>query len=163
MALSTFTLCATFSIIHLSFQFPKLKLKKKMATHSSIIACKLPWMEEPGGLQSMRSQRVRHNWSSWASKTETWSSLNTKSPLPLSTSPTSPWHPPMYCETFILEENCLDNIREIFNIGEAEESRSCFPNPSVYQLWVLWVTHPSLAQGLTSIVGTVTLPKWLPM
>ena len=34
-----------------------------MATHSSILAWRIPWTEEPGGLQSMGSQRVRHNWS----------------------------------------------------------------------------------------------------
>ena len=33
-------------------------LEKEMATHSSILACKIAWMEEPGGLQSMVSQRV---------------------------------------------------------------------------------------------------------
>ena len=33
-----------------------------MAPHSSTLAWKTPWMEEPGGLQSMMSQRVRHNW-----------------------------------------------------------------------------------------------------
>jgi len=32
-----------------------------MATHSSILAWKIPWAEKPGGLQSMGSQRVRHN------------------------------------------------------------------------------------------------------
>ena len=32
-----------------------------MATHSSILAWKIPWTEEPGGLQSMGSQRVGHN------------------------------------------------------------------------------------------------------
>ena len=31
-------------------------LEKEMATHSSILAWKIPWMEEPGGLQSMGSQ-----------------------------------------------------------------------------------------------------------
>ena len=36
-------------------------LKKEMATHSSVLAWKIPWMEEPGGLQSMGSQRVGHN------------------------------------------------------------------------------------------------------
>ena len=36
-------------------------LEKKMATHSSIHAWKIPWTEEPGGLQPMGSQRVRHN------------------------------------------------------------------------------------------------------
>ena len=36
-------------------------LEKEMATHSSILAWKIPWMEEPGRLQSMESQRVRHD------------------------------------------------------------------------------------------------------
>ena len=37
-------------------------LEKETATHSSILAWKIPWMEEPGGLQSMGSQRVGHDW-----------------------------------------------------------------------------------------------------
>ena len=37
-------------------------LEKEMATHSSILAWKIPWTEEPGRLQSMRSQRVRQDW-----------------------------------------------------------------------------------------------------
>ena len=36
-------------------------LEKEMATHSSILAWKIPWTEEPGRLQSMGSQRVRHD------------------------------------------------------------------------------------------------------
>ena len=36
-------------------------LEKEMATLSSIIAWRIPWTEEPGGLQSMGSQRVRHD------------------------------------------------------------------------------------------------------
>ena len=36
-------------------------LEKEIATHSSILAWKIPWTEELGGLQSMGSQRVRHN------------------------------------------------------------------------------------------------------
>ena len=36
-------------------------LEKRMATHSSILAWRIPWTEEPGGLQSMGWQRVRHN------------------------------------------------------------------------------------------------------
>ena len=32
-----------------------------MATHSSVLAWRIPWTEEPGGLQSMGSQRVRHD------------------------------------------------------------------------------------------------------
>ena len=37
-------------------------LEKGMATHSSILAWRIPWTEEPGGLQSMESYRVRHDW-----------------------------------------------------------------------------------------------------
>ena len=37
-------------------------LEKEIATHSSILAWKIPWTEEPGRLQSMGSQRVRHDW-----------------------------------------------------------------------------------------------------
>ena len=37
-------------------------LEKGMVTQSSILAWKIPWTEEPGGLQSMGLQRVRHNW-----------------------------------------------------------------------------------------------------
>ena len=36
-------------------------LEKTIATHSSILAWRIPWTEEPGGLQSMGSQRVRHD------------------------------------------------------------------------------------------------------
>ena len=37
-------------------------LEKEMATHSSIPAWRIPWTEEPGELQSVGSQRVRHDW-----------------------------------------------------------------------------------------------------
>ena len=36
--------------------------EKAMAPHSSTLAWKIPWMEEPGGLQSMGSRRVGHDW-----------------------------------------------------------------------------------------------------
>ena len=36
-------------------------LEEGMATHSSILAWRIPWTEEPGGLQSMGSQRVRYD------------------------------------------------------------------------------------------------------
>ena len=37
-------------------------LEKEMATHSTILAWRIPWTEEPGGLQSTGSQRVGHDW-----------------------------------------------------------------------------------------------------
>ena len=39
-------------------------LEKGMATHSSVLAWRIPWTEEPGGLQSMGSQRVGQDWAS---------------------------------------------------------------------------------------------------
>ena len=41
-------------------------LEKEMATHSSILAWRIPGKEEPGGLLSMGSHRVRHDWSDLA-------------------------------------------------------------------------------------------------
>ena len=41
--------------------FIVFKWEKAWAAHSSILAWKIPWMEEPGGLQSMGSHRVGHN------------------------------------------------------------------------------------------------------
>ena len=43
-------------------------LEKEMAIHSSTIAWKIPWTEEPGRLQSMGSQRVAHNWANSRSR-----------------------------------------------------------------------------------------------
>ena len=37
-------------------------LEKEMAAHSSILAWRIPWTEEPGGLQSVGLQRVGHDW-----------------------------------------------------------------------------------------------------
>ena len=53
-------------LIH-SFSVTSMVLTEKaMAPHSSTLAWKIPWMEEPGGLQSMGSLRVRHDWSNVA-------------------------------------------------------------------------------------------------
>ena len=54
-------------------------LEKEVATHSSILAWKIPWTEEPGGLQSMGSQKVRHD---WATDTYKWLIYFVSSPPP---------------------------------------------------------------------------------
>ena len=41
-------------------------MEEGVSTHSSILAWGIPWTEEPGGLQSIGLQRVRHDWSDWA-------------------------------------------------------------------------------------------------
>ena len=44
-------------------KFSIIWLEKEMAIHSSILARRIPWIEEYGGLKSMRSRRIRHDWS----------------------------------------------------------------------------------------------------
>ena len=41
-------------------------LEEGMATHSSTLACRVPWTEEPGGWQPTGPQRLGHDWSDWA-------------------------------------------------------------------------------------------------
>ena len=43
-----------------SFMHPFISLEEGIATHSSILGWRIPWREDPGGLQSMGSQRVGH-------------------------------------------------------------------------------------------------------
>ena len=43
-----------------------LSMENEMATHSSVLAWRIPWTEKPGGLQSMGSHRVGHDWSNLA-------------------------------------------------------------------------------------------------
>ena len=62
---SCYSTSICFSPVHLPFitagSQPR-PLEKEMATHPSILVWEIPWTEEPGGLQSMGSQRVGHNW-----------------------------------------------------------------------------------------------------
>ena len=53
---------ASFSFLLLLCSNLALKSEKAMAAHSSTLAWKIPWTEEPGGLQSIRSRRVGHDW-----------------------------------------------------------------------------------------------------
>ena len=47
-------------------------LEKEMATHSSVLAGKISRTEEPGGLKSMASQRVDHDWETNTTKVNVW-------------------------------------------------------------------------------------------
>ena len=59
-------------------------LEKELATHSSILTWRIPWTEEPGGLQSTGSQRVRHDWATFIWETNTqktkWKAKNNPFP-----------------------------------------------------------------------------------
>ena len=54
-------LSGIFVVVNWSVRRPQDPLEKEMATQSSILAWRIPWTEEPGGLQSMGSQRVGHD------------------------------------------------------------------------------------------------------
>ena len=53
-----------------TFHFPALE--KEMATHSSVLAWRIPGTVEPGGLPSVGSHRVRHDWSNLAAAAAAW-------------------------------------------------------------------------------------------
>ena len=76
-------------------------LEKGTATHSSILAWRIPWTDEPGRLQSMGSQRVRHNWATFTHSLmsgEYFMIPFTKNDLKLC----------LYFETLSLFPNCYD-------------------------------------------------------
>ena len=54
-----------------TFTFHFHALEKEMATHSSVLACRIPGMGKPGGLPSMGSHRVEHDWSDFSKDIET--------------------------------------------------------------------------------------------
>ena len=47
-------------------------LEEEMATHSSIFVWRIPWREEPGGLESMGSQRVGYDWANENTRMYIW-------------------------------------------------------------------------------------------
>ena len=73
-------------------------LEEEMATHASILTWEVPWTEEPGGLQSMGSQRVGHNWETEraCAHTHTHTHTHTRSCASLY-SPSSKWFHDALC------------------------------------------------------------------
>ena len=67
-------------------------LEKGMASHSNILAWRIPWTEEPGGLQSLGLQRVRHDWAT-ISQLVPFLRFPLPSLPPRTTATNNPWHP----------------------------------------------------------------------
>ena len=61
--------------LHFHFHFSLCALEKEMATHSSVLAWRIPGTGEPGGLLSTGSHRVRHDWSNLAAAAASRSNL----------------------------------------------------------------------------------------
>ena len=72
-------------------------MEKEMATHSSILAWRIPWTEEPGGLQSRGSQRVGHNW------VTTHTHYHSQSCFAWTSLRDSPYLRPMFCWVICLQ------------------------------------------------------------
>ena len=94
------------------------RLEKEMATHSSILAWEIPWREEPGRLQSMGSQRVRHDWAMFLSPS--------LSPLTLSISASqainldsvaSASQARLYCKLWYLSFFFFLSVMQIFDLN----------------------------------------------
>ena len=79
-------------------------LEKEMANHSSILAWKIPWMEEPGRLQSMGLQRGRHDWATSLSLFLSMSSESMISPNQL-----------IHCCPLLILLSVFSNIRVFSN------------------------------------------------
>ena len=64
--------CTELDTTEMTQQQHSWRMEKGMTTHSSILVWRIPQTEEPAGLQSVGSQRVRHYWSSLAQHSTTW-------------------------------------------------------------------------------------------
>ena len=132
-------------------------LEKGMATHSSILAWRIPRTEEPGGLQFIRSQRVGHNWSEWVwivaclapvsmrfPRQEYWHGLSFSSP---GFFVTQGWNPCLLHYRWIIHQSiCLECWRPGFDswVGKIPWRRKWQPTP---------VPLPGESHGGRSLVG----------
>ena len=125
-------------------------LEKEIATHSSILAWKIPWTEEPGGLQSMGSQIVGHDWLTL---------LHCRTlPCPHTLTP-----PPKGCKNTV--KNTVTEMKNIFyglnsrletgeeRINELEEmsiETSMAPHSSTLAWKIPWTEEPGRLQSMGS-------------
>ena len=94
-----------------------IDLEKEMATHSSVLAWRIPGTAEPGGLPSMGSHRVRHNWSDLAAADLWgWSFLNEMTAFICKrhTEPPSPPRKWRYNEKCVTRKDPADHAEEIY-------------------------------------------------
>ena len=93
-------------------------LEEGMATHSSILVWEIPWTKEPGGLQSMGSQRIGHDWGT-EPVDKVW--------LPLASEPQRTtsylqwWIPPLFAPCVVRDRSTFPEwINELMNNGSSD-------------------------------------------
>ena len=129
-----------------------------MATHSSTLAWKIPWTEEPGGLQSMGSLRVGHNWANSFSLFTHWRRKwqPTLVLLPGESQGRGAWWTAVYGvaqSRTRLKRLCSSSNSILFKLSNAQPQVSiCVPPPifqsppttrrtvEAHELWARWVT-----------------------
>ena len=149
----------------MNFHETKMQLmEKEMATYSSILAWRIPWMEEPGGLLSLRSQRVGHDWAKHISSVQSlivsdslWphelqhARLPCPSPTPRACSnscPSSQWCHPTISSSFIPFSSCPQ----------------CFPASGSFPMsqFFPW-SGQSTGDSASASVLPVIIQNWLPL
>ena len=114
---------------------------EEMAAHSSIPAWRVPWIEEPGGLQSMGSQRVGHDWSDVACSTQACLQevacvggevglVLTRSLTGTLPSPGTPWQtPPLNCFITVWAPALAEPLHPSPSPCPSQDSHVCLPPP----------------------------------
>ena len=112
----------------------KDSLEEGMATHSSILVWRIQWTEEPGGLQSIRWQRVRHDWSDLA---HTHVKIQTK------------YH--LFSDAFPIRDSCtiIPHLQPFYCISHILSQLLAVSSTKLWTLWEqelhhirLWITSP---------------------
>ena len=112
-------------ILSLGWEDP---LEKEMATHCSILAWRIPWSEEPGGLQSLGLQRVGHDWATntftfHPSVAHLWTISEYVSLL--INDVTSSWDQALHLRSY-RSESSVSRITKTNILGESQEKRKKF-------------------------------------
>ena len=104
-------------------------LEEGMTTHSSILAWKIPWIEEPGGLLSIGLQRAGYNWRTWHTHT----------------------HPLLCCSTFFSIQSCF-----LYTVVSTHSCLNCFSIHSCLRCFIMkgcWVSlHMFSVSFVTAIL-----------
>ena len=142
-------------------------LEKEMATHSSILAWEIPWTEEPGGLQSLGSHRVGHDYSDLAQHSALIIACYLPSPYqPSSICPGgllcsamtgsvySSNYKPEQVPKYLLSSSTWDKELSVRNRPQKD-----FPGGPVLKTWLSRATRAGLIPGWGARIPYVSEPK----